>query len=172
MTTVVGLDLSLTGTGWAYDDWTDRIIVRDFGTINPGARREGERLSYIIQCLTVVPKADLVVIEDLPMHAKSAGLTAQLHGALKYAMYERGCPPPVLVPPATLKTLACGKGNADKTAMVVAARDRLGYTGTNCDEADALWLLEAGLQHLGHPAAVKLPATHLRALDKIDWGTT
>ena len=169
MSTVAGFDLSLTSTGWA---WCDSEGVRDYGTVKPRDVREGERLVYIINQIGSGFHDDLVVVEDLPIHAKSAGLTAQLHGALKYAMHERGCAPPVLVPPATLKTLACGKGNADKTQMVVAARDRLGYTGISADEADALWLLEAGLQHLGHVAAVKLPASHLRALDKIDWGTT
>lgn len=161
---VAGLDLSLTSTGLAWSEAGER----GWTTFNPGLLREGERLSWIIQRIGALGY-DLVLIEDLPMHAKSAGLTAQLHGAVKLTMHDAGYPPPVLVPPATLKTLACGKGNADKTQMVVAARDRLGYTGTQPDEADALWLLEMGLQHLGHPAAAVLPQQHLRALDKVAW---
>lgn len=41
-----------------------------------------------------------------------------------------------------IKKFATGKGNANKAAMIQAAKDKLGYPGKNDNEADALWLLE------------------------------
>jgi Holliday junction resolvasome RuvABC endonuclease subunit len=41
-----------------------------------------------------------------------------------------------------IKKFATGKGNSGKPAMIAAAQAKLGYTGSNDNEADALWLLE------------------------------
>lgn len=41
-----------------------------------------------------------------------------------------------------IKTYATGKGNCGKPAMIAAAQKKLGYTGEDDNEADALWLLE------------------------------
>ena len=41
-----------------------------------------------------------------------------------------------------IKLFATGKGNANKSVMIQAAKDKLGYTGNDDNEADALWLLE------------------------------
>ncbi len=41
-----------------------------------------------------------------------------------------------------IKTFATGKGNAGKPAMIKAAQEKLGYKGSNDNEADALWILE------------------------------
>jgi len=41
-----------------------------------------------------------------------------------------------------IKKFATGKGNCGKPAMIAAAKEKLGYTGNNDNEADALWLLE------------------------------
>lgn len=47
-------------------------------------------------------------------------------------------------PVGTVKKLATGKGNADKNAMMRAAHARWsGYTSSNDNEADALWIAEA-----------------------------
>jgi Holliday junction resolvasome RuvABC endonuclease subunit len=41
-----------------------------------------------------------------------------------------------------IKKFATGKGNSGKPAMIKAAQDKLGYTGNDDNESDALWLLE------------------------------
>lgn len=41
-----------------------------------------------------------------------------------------------------IKKFATGKGNAGKPVMIAAAKSKLGYTGNNDNEADALWILE------------------------------
>lgn len=164
MTRVVGLDLSLTATGIAVAG-----DVRWNGVMHPPAGlREGPRLAWLRDRIgaNLDHGLDMVVIEDLPINAKSAGLTAQLHGVVKLHLHDGGYPPPILVPAATLKVFATGRGNATKIDMVVAARDRLGYDGTDDNAADAMWLAELGCHLLGAPT-VTLPLTHTRALDKV-----
>ena len=41
-----------------------------------------------------------------------------------------------------IKKFATGKGNSGKPLMIQTAKDKLGYSGDNDNEADALWLLE------------------------------
>ena len=41
-----------------------------------------------------------------------------------------------------IKKHATGKGNASKPMMIEAARNKLGYTGADDNEADALWILD------------------------------
>jgi Holliday junction resolvasome RuvABC endonuclease subunit len=47
-----------------------------------------------------------------------------------------------------IKNMATGKGNATKPMMIKAAQDRLGYTGNDDNEADALWLLQKAKSEL------------------------
>lgn len=49
-----------------------------------------------------------------------------------------------------IKKYATGKGNSGKPAMIEAAQKKLGYTGNNDNEADALWLFELGKHDLTH----------------------
>jgi crossover junction endodeoxyribonuclease RuvC len=49
---------------------------------------------------------------------------------------------------ATLKKFATGKGNADKEAMVQAARQRFKPALADDNEADALWILEYARREL------------------------
>jgi Holliday junction resolvasome RuvABC endonuclease subunit len=170
MFNIVALDLSLTCTGYAYQANGDQSPI--VGTMVPGAKLRGvERLAYLRDAIVelYVDDVDLVLIEDLPHGSRNAaaGALGELHGVVKLSLHARGIVP-VLVPPATLKMLATGKGNADKMAMLSAAIQRLGYTGSSGDEVDALWLLVLG-QLLVGDSPVQLPATHLRALNKIEW---
>lgn len=108
-----------------------------------------------------------VVIEDLPTHAKAAGITGMVHGAIR-VMLQSG-PPYVLITPATLKKFATGRGNAGKPEMAVALFKRAGIELADDNQVDAWWLRAAGLQLLGEPI-VQLPAAQIAALDKISIG--
>ena len=46
------------------------------------------------------------------------------------------------VHPSAIKILATGKGNAKKTAMMSAYRDRFSHEPINSDQCDAVWLLQ------------------------------
>lgn len=159
---VVGLDLSITATGIAWADGTTYTIK----TTRTGDRRLLDITAEVgraINCHGI----DLVVIEDLPTNAKSAGITGMVHGAVR-AYLLRLATPYALITPATLKKYATGRGNAGKPEMAVAAYKRLGREPGDDNQVDALWLYAAGLDHLGHPLAT-MPAAHRAALNAVQW---
>ncbi|MFI6228904.1 hypothetical protein ACIBCR_16495 [Micromonospora echinospora] len=162
---VVGLDLSITATGIAWCDGTTYTVT----TKATGDRR-------LVAIVSEVSRAvegrgiHLVVIEDLPTHAKAAGITGMVHGAVRAWLIDHNVPY-ALITPASLKKYATGKGNAGKPDMAVAAYKRLNREPADDNQVDALWLRAAGLDHLGHPLA-PMPATHRAALDAVTWPTT
>jgi len=162
--TVLGLDLSLTGTGIAYPDGSTTTIRTRFA--------DGDRRLLHIQAAiadALDPDIRLVVLEDLPTHAKSAGITGMVHGAVRAVLLDHGVPY-VLLAPATLKAYATGRGNADKTAMAVAALKRADVEFGDDNQCDAWWCRAAGLDRLGTPP-VALPQVQRDRLDKATWPT-
>lgn len=166
---VLGLDLSITATGIAYRDGST-------GTVGGPSDQGDRRLLVIEQAVTIAvggedidlgPRVDLVVLEDLPTHAKAAGITGMVHGAVRTLLIKRGVPY-VVVTPATLKAFATGKGNADKTAMAMAAYKRAAVEFADDNQCDAWWLRAAGLERLGAPL-FDLPAAQRARLDKVAW---
>jgi len=68
-------------------------------------------------------------------------IQSELHGVLKIILEELGIP--YMAFSATeIKKHATGKGNASKPMMIEAAKNKLGYTGSDDNEADALWILD------------------------------
>jgi Holliday junction resolvasome RuvABC endonuclease subunit len=162
MTTVIGLDLSLTATGIAYADGTTTTVKT---RLADGDRRLLHITAAVADALD--PDTMLAVIEDLPTHAKSAGITGMVHGAVRAALLEHEVPY-VLIPPATLKAYATGKGNGDKTAMAMAAFKRAGVEFVDDNACDAWWCRAAGLDRLGGPL-FPLPQAQRDRLDKARW---
>ena len=164
---VVGLDLSLTSTGIAWLDLDDRnhgcaTIHTEPDHADP---MHGARLEIIKNSVWyAIRDADHVVVEDLPNGAKGVAYTARVHAIVGW-MLARDRIPYTLVPPATLKMFALGKGVGTKTEMTLAASRRLGYEGHSDDESDALWLAHLGAHLLGHPA-VDLPRSEERRVGK------
>lgn len=159
---VIGLDLSLTATGICLPDGTTHTLKT-----NP---KDGDRrLLHIGHAIAnaLAPGADLAVVEDLPIHAKSAGITGMVHGVARACLIEAGIPY-ALVVPATLKKYATGVGNGDKTPMAIAALKRAGREFADDNQCDAFWLRAAGLDYLGH-AEIELPAAQRASLDKMKW---
>lgn len=163
---VIGLDLSITATGIAcWDGTTDTITAAKWGG---DWRLVNIRKQVHHHVLT--PRVDLVVIEDLPTHAHGAGITGMVHGAVRELLCDVGLPY-VLVPPATLKKYATGRGNATKPDMRMALYQRAGIDLRDDNQVDALWLRYMGLDALGCPS-VELPKSHREALDKVTWPET
>lgn len=160
---VVGLDLSITATGVAlWDGTTHTITAAKWGG---DWRLVNIRKTVLHHLLT--PRAALAVIEDLPTHAHGAGVTGMVHGVVRELLLDNGVPY-VLVPPATLKKYATGKGNATKADMRMALYQRAGLDLRDDNQADAWWLRMMGLDWLGH-ATVILPKAQRDALLKVDW---
>lgn len=170
---ILGLDLSLTATGWA--GWA----LHSCGVLKPprGEDRGMERLDWIRrQVLEVVRvdafygSADLVVLEGYSFGSKGRATFSlgELGGVVRLALHRAGIPY-VDVAPQTLKKYATGKGNAPGQAVLVEAVKRLGYEGADDNAADAMWLLAMGLDAYGQPGAPEMPQTHRGALASVDW---
>lgn len=153
----MGIDPSLTSTGVAVGNAVFRIRSRKTGV---------ERLVDIREQLRPhLPGVHLVAIEGYAFGAiNSMAALGELGGVIRTTLHGEGVEY-VDIAPATLKMFALGVGRGSKTDVVVAARERLGYEGTDDDEADALWLRAIAAHLLGNPV-VDLPKTHLRAITK------
>lgn len=158
---ILGLDLSITATGVCLPDGTTQTIVTQ--------QKTGDaRLKVIEHAITEATfDVDFAVIEDLPTHAKSAGITGMVHGVARLVLLRYGIPYAV-VTPATLKAYATGKGNADKTAMAIAALKRTGREFADDNQCDAFWLRAAGLDWYEH-AEFTMPAAQRDRLAKVTW---
>lgn len=178
MTTVVGLDLSLTSTGYAVID--DKLPHVRVGTItSKGAadatlRQRGDRARTLLRkVLDIARCAELVVIEGPSFgQARQSGThdRSGLWWLVVDELLHQGLPTDVVeIPPATLKTYATGKGNASKDQVLAAVVRRYAQADVaGNDEADALVLAAMGTRFLGEPID-DLPQTHLRAMDKVAW---
>lgn len=176
MTRIIGIDPSLTGTGLAFVDTDDHLVIpvetlTSTGKITASTDERLERILAIVETViykAVEHKSDLAVIEA-PAFSRNnagtwdrAGLWWLLVSRLSEARIET-----VTVPPTTRAKYATGKGNDGKDAVLLAVARRYPHVdiSTN-DEADALVLAAIGAHLVGHPID-ELPKTHLDALTKV-----
>lgn len=179
MTRVLGIDLSLTGTGMCrIVTGSHPILVQTItfatkpaDTVTLGSR--GDRLATIVDLVFGLGwhwEADLVTVEGPSLGKPSphtwdrAGLWWRVMEALRHVV------PVVEIPPTTLKKFATGNGGAGKTE-VAACMARLwpDANARNDNEWDALALAHAAASHLG--ADVPHRAHHAPALAKVQWPT-
>lgn len=168
---VIGLDLSLTSTGVCLPDGSSYRIKTRSGD---GDRRLLSIRGSIRAALTA-HRPHLAVVEDLPRHAKGAGIVAKVHGVVVCELLDAGVPYAYVVP-ATLKKYATDNGNADKRRMADAAYlaagaefpGDLNARGEGGDMCDAWWLRAAGHDALGQ-ALFGMPQAQRDCLLKVDW---
>lgn len=163
---ILAVDLSLTATGYACGSGLSDL---DVGTIKT-TLRGWERIRFIRKAIMQRARCvDLVIAEGYSFGSPGRLVYAgELGGIIRYELFERGIPF-VDVPPATLKKYSTGKGNAKKIDMVVAARERFGFThSTDDNECDAYLLWAMARQAYGHPIA-KVPALQAAVVEKIEW---
>jgi hypothetical protein len=163
---VVGLDLSLTGTGIANNTGTHRVRCGDL--------RGCARFSWIAAHIFgdgTTQAADLVVIEG-PSYGSSGAGHHEAAGLWWHIVHRLDAleVPYAVIPPSTLKKYAAGKGNATKPDMRVALLQRAGIDERDDNKVDAWWLRAAGLDALGRPL-VELPKVQREALAKVAWPT-
>lgn len=156
----VGLDLSLTETGYATIEHTPAMgpVVVNGGTVKPTPRklREAARLAFwrgfaieTIRCAAEI-SPPIIAIEryvNYGRHGNTAQKLAEQAGIFKEAIFDLGADY-FLVGPRQLKEWATGSGKAEKAEMVQAVRDwhpcrsQLRDTEIKHDYADALWLAD------------------------------
>lgn len=166
---VLALDLSITAPGICLPDGT----TSTFKT-NPkdGDRRLQHIVDHVGLALGEGPDdigdgVDLVIIEGPVVRSSAAVTIGMVHGAVRLRLLDFDTPY-VLITPATLKAYATGKGNADKTAMAIAALKRTGREFADDNQVDAAWLRWAALDWYGQ-AEFTLPAAQRDRLAKVAW---
>lgn len=166
MLTPVGLDLSLTSTGYSCGETRETVSTK-----TKGAERLVIVSERIMELLSVVSNP-AVVIEGYSFASRNsqAHSIGELGGVVRVALWRAGVPY-VEVPPTSRAKFATGKGNAAKGEVLssISARTGIVWSGAGADDiCDAFILEEMGLTHLGAPRW-KWPAPNLSALEKIDW---
>jgi crossover junction endodeoxyribonuclease RuvC len=160
VTAVLGLDLSLSSTGYALNE----EVVGVFKPRSRGMRR----LDEIHECvLDVAHAADVVVLEHFGHLQGPAVFVVELHGVVKLALWQRRTPV-VSVTAPSLKRFATGRGNATKDQVLAAAIRRFGFEGDSNDAADA-WILRAMGRVKYDATPIALPGGALDALARVEW---
>jgi Holliday junction resolvasome RuvABC endonuclease subunit len=171
---VLGLDLSLTGTGICRLGEGVELL----STVRPGKLTGHERLQHILAVIRAAQHGqlvDLVVIEG-PSYGSQGGQRghherAGLWWLVTHSLYAHRRSYAVVVPKARAK-YATGNGNDGKGPVTQAVRDRYGHlaiVGDN-NQADALVLAHMGVDYLGGSlAGVDVPEINRTALRKAAW---
>lgn len=159
---VLGLDLSITGTGLAHtvegQVCTHLIKTRD-------KDRDGRLIQIQNTIRELATGAELALIEAPTPRSPSSVTSGMVQGAARLVLLELGIPYGTLMP-ASLKKYATGKGTGDKVPMAMAAYKRAGLEFPDDNQCDAFWLWVAANDHLGQ-APFDLPAVNRESLGKI-----
>lgn len=144
---VLGIDPG-TACGWALLDSKGARIASGTWDLKP-RRHEGGGMRYLrvrrlVEDVIGTPNGVLAVgYEEVRRHAGTDA--AHVYGgivAMIAAVCEERKTPYMAIPVGTVKRAATGKGNADKIAMIEAARKRWVCEPVDDNEADALWIAE------------------------------
>lgn len=142
---VLGLDLALGRSGWAVLDYELGDLV-DFGSVTTDPKTPTvERISGIVAAVRrVITTENLcdVAIED-GWAGRNGTTTRRLAGvwwAVATTVWDATGIEPAPVQPSEIKRLACGRGDAAKGEVTLAALNRWGIT--DADIGDAAWCAE------------------------------
>jgi crossover junction endodeoxyribonuclease RuvC len=147
---VLGLDLSLTGTGMCVvETGAGRGLLT---TINTTAKtRTEDRLISIRRTIAQASSGvDAAIIEGLS-YGSVGGAQAErsaLHWMVRVDLYQLGVPY-VIVTPMSLKKFVCGTAKVEKSMMIREVFRRWNVEATNDNEADAAALAHLGLVYYG-----------------------
>jgi crossover junction endodeoxyribonuclease RuvC len=168
---IVGLDLSLAATGVSdgLTTWTVKSTGHKGDTLWARADRLRDLRVRIMH--TIPPDTAMVVVEG-PAFGSQTGHMHDRSG-LFWLVVQRLLFDGIAVaevPPACLKRMATGRGNATKGAMIEAATRRFPHIEIAGDDnrVDALFLAAMGYEHLGAPI-VSLPASHLAGMAAVQF---
>lgn len=176
-TRIVALDLSLASTGVAWGvtghGWPQVMRVESKPSRNPTLASRSKRLRTIAsQVFDRCAGADLILVEAPTYSGKTTG-SAHDRAGLWWMIVGRLTGSGLNVVEVELhavKMYACGRGNADKDAVLSAVVRRYPHVEvTGNDEADALTMYAMGARLCGSPIDGQMPATHLRAMERVAW---
>lgn len=149
----IGLDLSLTGTGYCAVDSTGEIIESGV-IVTKKLPKDYRRIKYIRdeirEFLTkFASKSYKVFVEGYSFGSKGRSVfdIAELGGIVRMMLIEE-FNSAALVPPTSLKKWVCGKGNAKKDLMLLNAFKKFGKEFDDDNECDAYCLARFGMKYL------------------------
>lgn len=176
---ILGLDLSLTGTGFckARIDYSPKRpepeITCHTGTLKTNLRGH-ERLQFVADAATHRMHDYTLVVLEGPAYGAQGGQAghherAGLWWLIAHRLWKAGTPYAV-VAPSTRAKYACGRGNAPKGEVMAAAIRRYGHLADLADDnqCDALILAALGAHHIGYPLTTPTLA-HSTALAAVQW---
>lgn len=163
---LLGLDLSLTSTGYSHDGETGVVSTNEKGV------QRLKTISETIKKIVLENDIDVVVVEGYSFASRSgqAFSIGELGGVVRLCLFELGVPF-VEIPPTCRAKFATGKGNASKNEVISAVSAKTGIVWGNPgadDKCDAWILEEMALAFMEKPR-FSWPATNMSALDKVDW---
>lgn len=163
---IIGLDLSLTSTGYSINGKTGVIVSK-----NRGPARLSEINKIVLQ-LCLDNDIELAVIESYSFASRNsqAHSIGELGGCIRMTLWE--CFIPYIdVPPTCRAKFATGKGNASKGEVIssISAKTGMVFSGAGGnDECDAWVLEQMGLTMAGL-SKWQWTKEQLSAMDKVDW---
>lgn len=163
---LLGLDISLTSTGYSIDEKTGVIATKTKGP---------ERLSIVnktVLQLCLDKEIDCVLLEGYSFASRNsqAHSIGELGGCIRMTLWECSIPY-IEIPPTSRAKFATGKGNAGKTEVISSISSKTGMTfsGSGADDECDAWILEQmGLAKL-QKSKYQWTKEQLSALEKIDW---
>lgn len=164
---IIGLDLSLTSSGWSCGD-TRKVLTSPLS----GPERLHHLDTTIADLLDEIPEPRAVVLEGYAFatrHSRAHAL-GELGGVVRLRLWRQHIPF-VEVPPKVRAKFATGNGNAGKDEVVSAVSARTGilFAGKGANDLCDAWVLEeAGRTVIGCPRYA-WPKSHLAALEAVDW---
>jgi len=170
----VGIDLSLTSTGFCYKCGTE-LAMKTIKTTPKTAENDLERLRYIRkQVMGSIPfNTVMVCIEDFFVPHRPGQINAAkgliMAGTLvRIAMLEHGLPFYV-ISPGQLKKFATGKGNGPKGLVIREIYKRWGVNAKDDNQADACVLAHIAetIDQLRRGADVELPKYQQDTITKV-----
>ena len=139
-----GLDLSLTGTGFALKQGQG-ITLATIKTVPKDFPNDLSRLLHIRDMVMgkIPDGIQMIAVEDFfTPHGPAVGAAiklAMLGTAIRLALYEKGISF-IVVAPNSLKKFITGKGSGEKSMILREVFRRYGSEAKNDNEADALVL--------------------------------
>lgn len=162
----VGLDLSLTSTGWA--------THRETGTITTKSKGMGRLLlihDQIVEILSDI-ETPVVAIEGYAFAKQTSHAHAQgeLGGIIRMMLFKSKIPW-VEIPPTNRAKFATGRGNAGKSEVIsqVSAKTGIIWNGSGADDECDAWILREMLLAKFNVSEYEWPSANLDALSRVDW---
>ena len=126
----IGIDQSLTSTGYFVRNFSSGELVETKGLIKPGERRGASRLAYIFssfdKILSGLDSAKVIICLEGYAYNYRKGKVFELGevgGIIKVCCYQNDITP-ISVPPTELKKFVTGKGSASKKEVMAVVHER------------------------------------------------